>query len=83
MRLLLPLLVVLGCSGCPVPVCDPTDTRCVSGVAEICGSDGVWRTLMDCVAEGMRCCDVEADLDAGIPSGHTCLPTCMDGGGDR
>ncbi len=82
MRVLTCLLVLM-LSGCPTPVCDPTETRCSGATAEICGSDGLWRVLMDCAPEGMNCCWVEADPDAGIPSGHTCLPECpatTDGG---
>lgn len=86
MKALLISIVVLGTVagvGCPTPVCDPTETRCSGQTAEICGSDGVWRVLLDCPADGMVCCAVEQDLDAGTPSGHTCLPACpvvVDGG---
>jgi hypothetical protein len=76
-------LFLLALMGCPTPVCDPTETRCVGETAEICGSDGLWRVLMECGGEGMVCCRIEQDLDAGVPSGHTCLPTCpvvADGG---
>lgn len=81
----LALALFLAATGCPTPVCDPTETRCSGTSAEICGSDGVWRTLMDCAPEGMSCCWVAADPDAGVPSGHTCLPTCPavpDAGGE-
>ena len=73
---LLPLILFLAVAGCPLDPCAPTETRCTRTQAEICGSDGVWRVLMDCNAEGMRCCWIAQDLDAGVPSGHTCLPTC-------
>lgn len=76
-------VLLLVSAGCPVPVCDPTETRCTGAAAEICGSDGVWRTLMDCSVEGMACCYVDADPDAGVPSGNTCLPSCpTPAGGD-
>jgi hypothetical protein len=71
----LPLFAILF-SGCPTDPCTPLDTRCVRTRAEICGSDGVWRTMMDCEAEGMVCCWMAADLDLGIPEGYSCLPEC-------
>lgn len=82
MRVLV-LLSLLVLAGCPTPVCDPTDTRCVGNVAEICTGEGQWETMLDCAAEGMVCCWVEEDPVDGIPAGHTCLPECpaaTDGG---
>jgi hypothetical protein len=76
MRFLAVALLCATGTGCPPTVCDPAETRCNGPVAEICGSDGVWRTLMDCAADGMVCCWVPADLDNGIPEGYSCLPEC-------
>jgi hypothetical protein len=80
----LSVLLLVTLLGCPTPVCDPTETRCSGQTAEICGSDGLWQTLLDCPADGMVCCWVEADPAEGTPAGHTCLPECpaTDGGGD-
>jgi len=75
------LFALVTLTGCPLP-CDPTQTRCTGSVAQICGSDGQWRTLMDCAAEGMACRSVVADPDAGTPSGCTCLPSWATNGGD-
>lgn len=77
MRLALALIVVLILlTGCPTPVCVPTETRCQDQSAEICGSDGQWRTLMDCGPEAMTCCFLEADDEVGIPEGYSCMTAC-------
>lgn len=78
MRLLIPVVLLL--AGCPTPVCEPMETRCNGQTAEICGSDGIWRVLMECEPEGMVCCYMPQD-DAGMPSGHTCLPECAEADG--
>jgi hypothetical protein len=31
---------------------------------------------MDCEADGMVCCHMDADFDLGIPEGYSCLPEC-------
>jgi hypothetical protein len=79
MRYLL-LLALPFVMACPLPEsCVPETTRCdEQNMAEICGSDGMWRTLMDCNnvgSPGWRCCPM-VDGDGG--AGHSCLPpeTC-------
>ena len=78
MRRLLSCCIILAvlAIGCPTPVCDATDMRCNGNAAEICGSDGMWRTAMDCTPEGMVCCFMPEDPVDGIPEGYACLPVC-------
>lgn len=81
LAVVIPMLSLL--TGCPTsPACVPAETRCVEGTAEICGSDGAWRVLMDCVEEGMVCCWYPGDSDAGLPAGHTCLQECLGDDGE-
>jgi hypothetical protein len=54
----------------PTPVCEPEETRCTDNVAEICGSDGVWRHNLEC-GYGWECRWYDGDDE--VPAGHTCL----------
>ena len=75
-RFLFLLIALLACS-CN-DNCVPESTQCVGNIAEICGSDQNWREMINCddlVTPGFECCWQPGDEDAGVPEGHTCLPS--------
>lgn len=77
MRWLLLLLTVLGACN-DAPPCTPNTTRCLSSLAQVCGSDEAWHDVVDCaelgrsdglpwrctaIDGGLHACDIE---DAGL-----------------